>query len=237
MLLYAHRGYHLHHFENSRESIEAAVATCDAIEFDVQTTACGTPVVFHDDDLSRVYGIHKPIRSLRLEVLQALPNLPQSSMGIPTLAEVLSWIPKGFLINLELKAPKANSGIVARTTSRVLAQAGSHRLIVSSFNPLELAFFASTAPHIPLALLTDPSSPPLLATGFARHFLRRAALRALHPHHSQVTLETIKQAHDACLKVIPWTVNAHADIKRMLLLGVDGLITDHPLECKRLLEA
>jgi glycerophosphoryl diester phosphodiesterase len=35
-------------------------------------------------------------------------------------------------------------------------------------------------------------------------------------------------AHDRGLRVVPWTVNKRDDMRRLIRLGVDGLITDYP---------
>lgn len=48
------------------------------------------------------------------------------------------------------------------------------------------------------------------------------------PFWRNVTPENIAEAHALKLKVIPWTVNDAAEIERLAMLGVDGIITDYP---------
>ena len=48
------------------------------------------------------------------------------------------------------------------------------------------------------------------------------------PFWRNVTAENVKEAHGLGLKVVPWTVNAPAEMARLIELGVDGLITDYP---------
>jgi len=48
------------------------------------------------------------------------------------------------------------------------------------------------------------------------------------PDHALVDPDLIAAARDRGMKVIPWTVNDTADMKRLVDLGVDGLITDYP---------
>ncbi|MHA2352649.1 MAG: glycerophosphodiester phosphodiesterase, partial [Candidatus Thorarchaeota archaeon] len=51
---------------------------------------------------------------------------------------------------------------------------------------------------------------------------------AINPHHKLVNLELLMDAHDAGLKVYPWTVNDAQTMKQLFSAGVDGLITDFP---------
>ncbi len=48
------------------------------------------------------------------------------------------------------------------------------------------------------------------------------------PHYLDVTQGLVKASHTLSLPVIPWTVNAPADMQRLLDWGVDGIITDYP---------
>jgi glycerophosphoryl diester phosphodiesterase len=51
---------------------------------------------------------------------------------------------------------------------------------------------------------------------------------AINPRHELVTLELLEDAHNAGLKVYPWTVNDPQTMKQLFSVGVDGLITDYP---------
>ncbi|MBI3774401.1 MAG: glycerophosphodiester phosphodiesterase, partial [Gammaproteobacteria bacterium] len=65
--LIAHRGYTLHFPENTQVAIEAAVrAGACCVEFDIQLTADGVPVLLHDTDLKRMAGVDLCIHDLTL---------------------------------------------------------------------------------------------------------------------------------------------------------------------------
>ena len=65
--LVAHRGYPLHYPENTQVAIEAAVrAGACYVEFDIQLTADGVPVLLHDADLQRMAGVDRCIHDLTL---------------------------------------------------------------------------------------------------------------------------------------------------------------------------
>jgi len=69
----AHRGYSARAPENTLAAFEAAVAAgADAVEFDIHTAACGTPVIFHDTMLSRTTNAVGPIRRRTLGQLKGL---------------------------------------------------------------------------------------------------------------------------------------------------------------------
>jgi glycerophosphoryl diester phosphodiesterase len=52
--------------------------------------------------------------------------------------------------------------------------------------------------------------------------------RGLAPHHTGIDATLVARAGERGLAVVAWTVNAPDDIRRMLALGVDAIISDHP---------
>jgi glycerophosphoryl diester phosphodiesterase len=69
----AHRGYSARAPENTMAAMDAAVAAgADAVEFDLHTAACGTPVLFHDPMLSRTTNGAGPLRRRTFEQLRGL---------------------------------------------------------------------------------------------------------------------------------------------------------------------
>jgi len=69
----AHRGYSARAPENTMAALDAAVASgADAVEFDLHTAACGTPVLFHDAMLSRTTNGAGPLRRRTFAQLRAL---------------------------------------------------------------------------------------------------------------------------------------------------------------------
>lgn len=91
----AHRGYSARAPENTLAALEAAVAAgADAVEFDLHTAACGTPVLFHDAMLSRTTNGVGPLRRRTLEQLKALDagrwfSADFAGERIPSLEEAL----------------------------------------------------------------------------------------------------------------------------------------------------
>lgn len=55
------------------------------------------------------------------------------------------------------------------------------------------------------------------------------------PDYQDLNAARIAQAHELGLRVVPWTVNATADMERLLELGVDGMTSDRPDVLRELL--
>jgi len=55
-----------------------------------------------------------------------------------------------------------------------------------------------------------------------------AGCSAWSPNQRNVTAAVLAQAHALGRKVIPWTVNEHPDMERLIQMGADGIITDYP---------
>jgi glycerophosphoryl diester phosphodiesterase len=201
----------------------------DGVELDVQLSADGVPVVIHDLTVDKTTDGTGPVRSKTLAELKALDAgstfSPQfASERIPTLSEALAALEGKLLINVELKDfnPRG-SGLEAPVVEVVRKHAMEKRVLFSSFNPFALRAVKRLAPEIPAGLLYAPD----LAI-----YLRRAWLAPLvphearHPHFSMVTESPVKWCHGHGLRVNTWTVDDPAEMRRLIALGVDGIISN-----------
>jgi len=99
-ILIAHRGYAKRYPENTKIAIEAALeAGACSVEFDVQFTADGVPVLLHDVNLKRTTGTNKRIFSLDSSKVEGIlvneaKKHPKkfANVGIPTLASVVDLL-------------------------------------------------------------------------------------------------------------------------------------------------
>jgi len=98
------------------------------------------------------------------------------------------------------------------------------RLIIQSFDRRPLQVLHKTHPDIPLGYLTGDKSKTveqnIQAMGFTPEFY--------NPHYSLVNSGFLKECHEKDMKVLPWTVEKKEDMKRLISLGVDGIISDYP---------
>ena len=89
---FAHRALHgPGRPENSREAILAAVDAGFGIELDVQASADGAAIVFHDYDLARLTGQSGPVQARSAAELSQMPLLG-SPTAPPTLGEALTLV-------------------------------------------------------------------------------------------------------------------------------------------------
>ena len=124
--------------ENSLAAFEAACAGGFGIELDVQLTADGEAVVFHDHDLDRMTTESGLVEERTAEELGRLHLLGGECQTIPLLAEALDLIAGRALVLIELKTPPGQEGpLEARTAELLAAYAGP--VGVLSFNAAALA--------------------------------------------------------------------------------------------------
>jgi glycerophosphoryl diester phosphodiesterase len=104
------------------------------------------------------------------------------------------------------------------------------RVLFSSFFPRNLRNARTLLPEVPRGLLAWSGW-----IGFpARTFGWRGNMYALHPYLSNVDAGMVFRLHAAQKRVHVWTVNAEAEMKRLIGLGVDGIFTDDPALLLRL---
>jgi glycerophosphoryl diester phosphodiesterase len=227
-----HRGARNLAPENTLAGMRAGMAAgADGVEFDVQRTADGHLVVFHDDDLQRICSVAGRIVTSTLAQLRELDAGshfgPQfAGEPIPTLDEVIETLPVRAFLNIEAKRFRLRSdGLEAGIAEAFRRHSLAGRCIISSFNPVLLGRMARIDRSIPLGLLYAPDLPFGFRRGWPRYLLR---LHALHPHYEQVDPELLRKAHARGQQINTWTVNEPAEMRRLIDLGVDSIITDRP---------
>jgi glycerophosphoryl diester phosphodiesterase len=145
---------------------------------------------------------------------------------VPTLAEVLAQL--GDLeVDVEIKAIKpARMGALAEATARVIAASGrAEQVLVSSFDPIALVQLHRHLPEVALAYLFHDEQPLPMRKGWVATWMGASVL---HPQNTLVTEATVKAWHTAGLPINVWTVDDAAELKRLALLGVDGVFCNDP---------
>jgi glycerophosphoryl diester phosphodiesterase len=136
----AHRGYHdLSHGrpENTLAAFEAAVAAGYGIECDLQLSADGIPVVFHDDNLQRLVGEAGAVSARTADELRTLAVLGTTER-IPTLDDLLALVAGRVPLLIEMKPAAHHAPALAQETIARLSEY-SGRAAVMSFDRSLLA--------------------------------------------------------------------------------------------------
>jgi glycerophosphoryl diester phosphodiesterase len=175
---------------------------------------------------------------------------------IPTLKEVIGLVRKSgdqnVRLNIETKidpnhpeeSPEPQR-FVTLLLDLLQAEQFSGRVMVQSFDWRTLLLVQKLAPAIPTVYLTAQSgSAPTVfldkasawTAGFnpAEHgksiprAIKAAGGAIWSPYFGDVTPASISESHALGLQVVVWTVNKPAEMARLIEMGVDGIISDHP---------
>jgi glycerophosphoryl diester phosphodiesterase len=231
-LNFAHRGASHQAPENTLAAFLLAVELgADGIELDVQLSRDGEIVVIHDFVLETTTDGTGPVRERTLAELKELEARrrsadPYAGQQIPTLQEVIDTVGDRLLLNIELKtASWRDDGLAGAVVQAIEDNHLLDRTVVSTFNPLALRRVSKLNPNIRTGLLYAPSLPLPLRRAWARHLLE---LDAIHPHHSLVDDSYVPWARQRGYRAHTWTVDDPGRMRRLMLLGVDILITNRP---------
>jgi glycerophosphoryl diester phosphodiesterase len=233
-LIFGHRGASASAPENTLAAFQLALDQgADGVELDVTLSADGVPVVIHDDTVDRTTNGTGRVAALTLAQLKQLRAGYPAKFGdrfagehLPTLAEVFQALGPRTLINVELKQDTSPDQVLAQRVLDVIhAQRMSQHVLLSSFYYDNLRRAKVIDAMLPVGLLYDPSEPGRMAQAWLSPGVRA---EAHHPYHLLFNTVTRGWYRARSLRVNVWTVNAQADLQRLMRLGVDGIITDKP---------
>jgi glycerophosphoryl diester phosphodiesterase len=226
----AHRGYSAKAPENTLASLEAAVAAgADAVEFDLHTAACGTPVLFHDAVLSRTTNGVGPLRRRTMEQLKALDagkwfSADFAGERIPSFVDALNHL-KGRIgrVYAEVKGFRELEDLdrMVRLTQEA-DMLGD--VVFISMNWTLLDRMRGQEPRLAIGYIVDEESKVdeaiQRATGDDASLLDfRADILTSEPARAQRCL-------DHGIDMAVWTVDHPADAARLLELGVKRITTN-----------
>lgn len=147
--------------ENSTEAVAAAVAAGYGIEIDLQLSADGVAMVFHDATLDRLTDRTGPVKDMPTTALTEIA-LNGGEAGIPTLAHVLGQVAGRVPLLIELKDQSGGSGgtdgMLEQATAEVL-RGYDGPAAVMSFNPEQVARMSELLPQVPRGITTSAFSP------------------------------------------------------------------------------
>jgi glycerophosphoryl diester phosphodiesterase len=222
---------------------KAAELGVDVLEMDFQLSADGRLVMIHDDTLDRTTNSVGRVDSLELAELKQLDaayhwssdggqTFPYRGKGLTlaTVDELFVSLP-GANINIEIKPDTAQASHTLCDLIRYHAM--QEKVMVVSFHSGPLAEFRRACPEVATAASQSEVIAffTLQAIGLGSAYT--PASQALQVPETSMGLQVLTpgfvyNAHARNLEVHAWTLNETEDLKRVLALGVDGIMTKRP---------
>ena len=228
----AHRGASAAAPENTMASIRQAVEEgADWTEIDVQETADGQVVVFHDSDFKKIADVDLKIWDATMEDLRNIDIgssfAPEfKDQRVPTLAEVLAYCQGKIGVTIELKYYGHDQQLEQRVADIVERHGMQLDITIISLKQAGLNKMKQLRPAWRTGLLTAVAIGDL--TQVEADFLAVNANIA--------TRSFIYSSHKRDKQVLVWTVNDPISMSSMIGRGADGLITDKPGLARQVLE-
>jgi len=240
-LVIGHRGAAALAPENTLAGFRLARDLGVAFELDVTMSADGRVVVIHDDELDRTTsgaGFVDETSWADLARLDAGGWYGEGFAGepLPTLDMVFEEIGGDVPIDVEIKSPRdrTRAAELAGLVVDCIEKYGmEERVFITSFNPLVLAAVRERAPEIPRGQLVGTFEGSELG-GLTKMVLKklwlnkRADADIIVAESAFLTPARMRHYLAHGYRVMAWTVNDEAEMRRLLGLGVSGIITDDP---------
>jgi glycerophosphoryl diester phosphodiesterase len=232
VLAIAHRGARRDRPENTFAAFgEALRQNCDGIELDLQLSADGVPVVYHDRTLAKIGGGRMRVAQLTLRELRRLDAGAHFGRGFdrqrtPTLEEVLRRYAGKTLLLLELKAREKEGRRIelARATVDAIGKRGAEgQVMLLSFDIVMLEAAARFAPRLPRVLNLQPT--PRLRKSLRS---RLAMFSALAVDIRKLTPAFARAVREAGCPLLAFTCNRSGRVQQALDAGAGGIISDRP---------
>jgi glycerophosphoryl diester phosphodiesterase len=225
---FAHRGGAAAGDENSMAAFARAVAAgYRYLETDVHATADRVSVAFHDDTLDRILGRPGRIEDVTLADLRTIRT--GGEPVVPTLSDVLDAFPNARL-NVDLKTDAA----VDPTVETIWRLNARDRVLLASFDDRRIRWVRRVCgPRQATSLARGEVAALRIGSLYGRGLwgyvpgaaaaqvpLRFMGIRVVNERF-------VRYAHRLGLHVHVWTVDDPAQMRELLDLGVDGIMTDH----------
>lgn len=226
-LLIGHRGGE-YGVENTTEAIMfAGVNGADYAEMDVLLTKDNVPVVIHDNNLQRLGNIDKNISDMTMaDVAQITIKSGDKEATIPSLEELSQEIKGNTKLLLEFKTHGKEEASIVDKTIEVLEKEGildetifhtSETKIIEEFNE---KYEELSMGYVFIGKIGT----------FSARKMSKMPVDFISAEESLINKNMIREAHRANKAIFAWTINEDYKAERLFALGVDGIITDYPIE-------
>ena len=228
----AHRGASATAPENTLAAIKQAIADqADWVEIDVQETADGEVVVFHDSDFMKLANNDLKIWDASMEDLAQIDigshfDARFNAERVPTLRQVLAACKGKIRVIIELKYYGHDQQLEQRVAEIVEAEQMQASIMIMSLKSDKVQKMKALRPDWQVGLLTSAAIGNLSS----------AKADFLAVNLGLAKRRFVQSVHHNDKQVFVWTVNDAPTMSRLIGRGVDGLITDQPAIARRVLQ-
>jgi glycerophosphoryl diester phosphodiesterase len=188
----------------------------DGVEIDVRSSIEGNIIVIHDETVDRTTNGTGKVRDMSLLELRSLDA--GKGERIPLLEEVLEVVKGKALLVIELKI----AGIEERVLKILEENDSLDNVLVTSFIHRSAKRVKELNRRVKTGVIFRgaPIKPSRLALD--------AEAENLFAFHKYITWEMVQEAHDHGLNIYAWTVDEPSAIENLIMLGLDGIVTNKP---------
>lgn len=241
--LFAHRGACRWFPENTLPAFQAAWdAGSRYFELDVWATQDGHLVCHHDQSALRTCGQDRQITAMTLADCQQLdaghgftaPDHTHPYLGqgitIPTLAEVLTSFPEA-MITVEVK--QQTPPVAALLATLIRNTDNADRVLLAALDAPVLAGLRQACPNLPSSFSFQEVENfyQMLARGSTADYHppgKALQIPQVYKGKNLIFPAAIAVAHNLGMEIHVWTVNEAREMRDLLDLGVDGIMSDDP---------
>jgi glycerophosphoryl diester phosphodiesterase len=231
-LIIAHRGASNIAPENTLKAFELAIELgADFIEFDIRKTKDGEIVIMHDPSVFRTTHKLGFIKRLTLKKIKSLDA--GDGEKIPTLKQLLQATKGKINYMCEIKV-KNISGDVIKILSDFNVLDST---ILISFKHKELLKSQNKHPNLKLGAIVPSGFGWITNWFFRKNLISSLAEKrffSINPFSPLVNKRFVNFAHKKGLNVFPWTVNSKRKMKKLINMGVEGILTNNIKKLKDL---
>ncbi len=229
-LVTAHRGDSANAPENTMAAFALAVENqADIIELDVRQTKDGVYIIMHDENLKRTIGVDHRVGDVDFEYIEELDaggKFSEEYAGehIPTLEEVLIFAKEqDVFLNIELKPAKTDTNYEQGIVDMLEEYDMLNQCVVASADYDAIKAVKLLNPDIQTVYIMNMAFGELGDMEYVDIFSIK---------YTFISANMVREIHKNGKEVYAWTVEKEEDIKELLLLDVDSIITDDPYRTK-----
>lgn len=228
-LIIAHRTCPKDGPENSLRGLETARSLgADAVEVDLRVSLDQRPFLMHDWSMHRTTGFWLPIELTPSSVVHQ-KRLESTPEPLPMLGQAFDALDPALMLAVDVKTPWSIWHLAGEVKRRGI----EHRVLAWCTSALDVRYMRRAAPGVETAYLRNDRDPAGKLAFIAR--ASKLGARAISAHWHAIDASFVATAHSLGLRVYSW----HGEdslTQEKLEAGLDGLITDYPVEARAAVE-